>query len=169
MRCANWASLLIVPFSVMACAAQGAERERHVKELETRVRQLSTQCERLEERLLAVEVLERHRANASPSASTGVSGSPPSNIGARPDLPTVKAGPGSPNPAAAGEPERTADASADESNRLTIVGEGNRVEARVGSDIHLPAPTNASSKSNSRAAKRNPTTVAGTPSSGANP
>lgn len=168
MRFAIWATLLFVPCSVMACAADSAERDRQMKEFEARVRQLSTRCERLEERLVAVEAVERHRANTN----ANVSASDASAISARPDLPTVKATPDSPSsssPETSPEPGRTADTNPDDSNRLMIVGEGTRVETRVAGDTHAMTTPNTAAKPNARAAKRSPSTVPDTSPSGAKP
>ena len=128
-------------------------------------RQLSTNYERFEERLAAIEALERHKAGTADSAPSNGGGS------TRPDLPTVKAGPNeqpTPEPSSS-EPARTGEASSDDSNRLMIVGEGSRVETRAAGDVRLPTVASPPSKTNSRAAKRNPSTVPSTSSGGANP
>jgi hypothetical protein len=163
MRFVTWATLLIVPFSVLACASQSAEDARQVKDLAARVRQLSTNYERLEERLGAVEALERYKAGTADSAPS------PSNT--RPDLPTVMAGPNEQpmTESASPEPSRAVETSSDDSHRLMIVGEGSRVETRVDGDVRTPTAASPPSKTNSRAAKRNPSTVTSTSSGGANP
>lgn len=137
-----------------------------MKDLTARVRQLSTNYERLEERLGAVEALERYKAGSAESAPSAPS---PSNV--RPDLPTVMAGPNDQPMTEFTSPEsgRGTETSADDSHRLMIVGEGSRVETRVDGDIRTPTVAPPAGKTNSRAAKRNPSTVTGTSSSGANP
>jgi hypothetical protein len=163
MRFVTWTTLLFVPVSVLACASQSAEQDRQLKDLTMRVRQLSTNYERLEERLSAVEALERYKAGTAESA--------PSPSSTRPDLPTVMAGPNEPpmTESASLEPGRAAETSSDDSHRLMIVGEGSRVETRVDGDVRTPAVAPTSSKTNSRAGKRNPSAVTSTSSSGANP
>ncbi len=165
MRVATWVALLLVPCSVTACATETAQRERQAKELEAHVRQLSTRCERLEERLVAVEAIERRRAETNASTVSGGA----SATSARPDLPTVKANPNNPSAEASPEPERIADANTDDASRIAIVGEGTRVETRSAGDSRPLATPNVTAKPNSRAAKRNPSTVAGTSPSGAQP
>jgi hypothetical protein len=163
MRFVTWATVLLVPFSVLACASQSAEESRQMKDLAARVRQLSTNYERLEERLGAVEALERYK--------TGTADNAPSPSNTRPNLPTVMAGPNEQpmTESAPPEPGRAAESSSDDSHRLMIVGEGSRVETRVDGDVRS-TPTVASPPSkNSRAAKRNANSVSGTSSGGANP
>jgi len=163
MRFVTWATLLFVPFSVLACGSQSAEQDRQVKDLSARVRQLSTNYERLEERLGAVEALERYKAGTADSA--------PSPNGTRPDLPTVMVGPSEQPMTESASPEsnRAVETSSDDSHRLMIVGEGSRVETRVEGDVRAPTVAAPSSKTNSRAAKHNPSTVTSTSSGGANP
>gem|GEM_PF-2284960 len=169
MRSASWAMLLIVPCSLTACAAQNAEHERHVKELEARVRQLTTRCERLEERLLAVETFEREGPRSSAVANATSSGNAMVGIGSRPDLPTVKASPHGSQGEGPNEPDVSTDANAGDSNRLVIVGEGTRVETRVAGDTSVPPTMTTPGKANSRAAKRAPNTATGTSPVGATP
>lgn len=165
MRFVTRATLLLVPFSVLACASQSAEQDRQMKDLSARVRQLSTNYERLEERLVAVEALERHKAGTAETASS------PAPVSTRPDLPTVKAGPNEQTMSESSSPEpgHVGETSADDPNRLMIVGEGSRVETRAAGDARTPTAASPPSKTNSRAAKRNPSTVTSTSSGGANP
>ncbi len=165
MRFVTWATVLLVPFSVLACASQSAEESRQMKDLAARVRQLSTNYERLEERLGAVEALERYKAGTADNAPS------PSITSTRPDLPTVMAGPNEQpmNESTSPEPSRTVEPSSDDSHRLMIVGEGSRVETRVDGDVRTPTVASPPSKTNSRAAKRNPSSVTSTSSGGANP
>jgi hypothetical protein len=163
MRFAIWALVLLMPCLALGCAGQSAAHERQAKELEVRVRQLSTRCDRLEERLVAIEAVERYRTGSATTA--------PNTSGERPDLPTVKAGPTDASPQGAPHDGVHADTASDDSHRLTIVGEGTRVEARESGEQRAAAPATTSNKPTTRAAKRSPSSVpsAGTSSSGATP
>jgi hypothetical protein len=156
--------VILTPCLTLACAGQNAEHERQTKELEYRVRQLSTKFDRLEERLLAVEAVERYRTKPATSS--------PSAASERPDLPTVKAGPTDVAPDNPPQADRSnADVPSDDSHRLMIVGEGTRIETRDSGDARALPAGGTSTKATTRAAKRSPSSVptTGTSSSGANP
>lgn len=108
---------------------------------------LSASCDRLEERLAAVEAALR--------ASNGRAQVPERPGGSRPDLPTVKVVPEGPKSQTPSLSDRTPDNADDENRRLLIVGEGARVEARTANENPTAAGARRPSSVNSRASKGN--------------
>ena len=159
MRFALWALLVFTPLSALACAAQNSETDRQVRELDARVKQLAIKSDRMEDRLQALEVVQRSRigsANAVPNANS-----------VRPDLPTVRLDPNRAGAESRPEVERTSEAGSEESRRLTIVGEGSRVETREAGDANSSRATSPATKSNSRAPKHIQGNVPATSNGGA--
>lgn len=159
MRLAIWAPALIAPLLAAACAAQNSQTDRQVQELERRVKQLSAKSDRMEDRLAALELAYRA---ATDNTERAASATP-----IRPELPTVKVNPNESTPEVGHELDRARDPTADDAKRLTIVGEGSRIETRVGGDSTGPSPANSANKGNSHAPKRSPGNAPATSNSGA--
>jgi hypothetical protein len=123
------------------------------------VKQLSIKSDRMEDRLQAVEVVQRSRTN---SASR-----PPDTSTTRPDLPTVRLDPNQAGAEFRPETDRASEAASDDSRRLTIVGEGSRVEARDAGDASSGRAASPATKTNSRAPKRIQGNVPATSNGGA--
>ncbi len=110
------------------------------------MKQISIKSDRVEDRLQALESIQRSR---------GYSGSrAPEPNTTRPDLPTVKLDPNEPTTESTPEAERTSEAGLEEAHRPMIVGEGSRVETRVAGDASPSHAASAAAKTNARAPKR---------------
>lgn len=136
-------------FALMAfgCANESSSTVRQLHEQEERIKRLTATCDRLEERVLALEgaakgVTSRARNDAEQRPI-------------RPDLPTVKVAPDTTETGSASSNEGTPDAIADDNRRVVIVGEGSRVEARPAGESSSSVGVKPIDKANSRASKAN--------------
>ena len=147
MRPAN--SLLLIALLILApgCASQTQATEHQVRDLEARIKRLSSSSERMEERILALEAVTQSDSRGRRD--------PPDGNAARPELPVVRVDPNGQKSETAPEPERSSEGAAEDSRRLVIVGEGSRVEARTASETSPPPGVRLSSPVNSRASKGN--------------
>jgi len=140
-------SCLALTVLALGCASQSSNTERQLREQEQRLKRLTATCDRLEERMLALEAVTK---GASESARLEANTSP-----ARPSLPTVKV---APEGIESGPPSLSAgasDAVAEDDQRVVIVGEGSRVEARTAGESSSSVVAKPAGKANSRASKSN--------------
>ena len=142
MRPARWLPVLVI---LQACASQPSASERQLREHDDRIKQLTANADRLEERMLALEAALR----AGPDSVHQVQEAP----SARPDLPAVKMQPNGQRAETPADAPVASDEAVEDSRRLTIVGEGSRVEARAANETNGPA--RRSTPANSRPAKVN--------------
>ena len=149
MRPARWLPVLLI---LQACASQTSASERQLRQHEERIKQLTANADRLEERMLALEAALR----AGPDSVHSVQ----ETQSARPDLPVVKVLPN-------GQKAETSVDAIEDPRRLTIVGEGSRVEARAANET--AAPARRSTPANSRSAKGNQTSSSPASTGGVSP
>ena len=142
MRPARWIPVIVI---LQACASQTSASERQVRQHEERIKQLTANADRLEERMLALEAALR----AGPDSVHPVEES----MSARPDLPVVKVLPNGQKAETSADAPLASDGAVEDSRRLTIVGEGSRVEARAANET--TAPARRSTPANSRQSKGN--------------
>lgn len=142
-------SIPCLAFTIVAlgCASQSSNTERTLREQEERLKRMTATCDRLEERVLALEAAARKGVgNSQPNASAG----PP-----RPDLPTVKVTPDAPEPEMLPNVDSAIGDSTSDNRRVVIVGEGSRVEARTAGEVSSSVVAKPTNKANSRASKTN--------------
>jgi hypothetical protein len=142
MRLARWLPLIVI---VQACASQSNAADRQLREHEDRIKQLTVNADRQEERILALEAALR----AGPGTVRPVEEAK----AARPDLPVVKVLPNGQQVESSADPPIASEGVGEDPRRLTIVGEGSRVEARAANEP--PSPARRSTPANSRASKGN--------------
>ncbi len=140
-------SCLTLVLMMLGCASETSNTARQLREQQERIKRLTTTCDRLEERVLALEAAAKGigkgaRVNAQSEAS-------------RPDLPTIKVAPDSSETGPAPSSEAAPDATADDDRRVVIVGEGSRVEARTAGESSSSVGARPTGKANSRASKAN--------------
>ena len=156
MRPARWLPVLLI---LQACASQTSASERQLRQHEERIKQLTANADRLEERMLALEAALR----AGPDSVHSVQ----ETQSARPDLPVVKVLPNGQKAETSADAPVAADAAIEDPRRLTIVGEGSRVEARAANET--AAPVRRSTPANSRSAKGNQTSSSPASTGGVSP
>ena len=152
------AASLSVMVMALGCANQSTAIDRQVHEQEQRIKRLSANCDRLEERVLALEAVLRTQATHAKS---------PADAASRPDLPTVKVVPDGPKAEATPTTDATADSAGEDGRRLLIVGEGARVEARAANENGVSSAARQSPAVNSRASKGNKGTLPAASTTGA--
>lgn len=142
MRFGSWLALLVI---AQGCAGQSGATDRQIREHEERIKRLSANCDRLEERILALEAVIR----------SGISTDhrPPAASAERPDLPVVRVVPNGQKAESSSNAESPNEGVVEDTRRLTIVGEGSRVEARTPNENNAPVRHTVQSKS--RASKGN--------------
>jgi hypothetical protein len=145
MRPASSLPLIALLIFAPGCASQTQATEHQVRDLEARIKRISANSERMEERILALEA-------ATQSGPSGRRDQQDVNA-ARPELPVVRVDPNGQKFDTASDAERPPDGATDDSRRLVIVGEGSRVEARTASETSPAAGVRSSSPVNSRASK----------------
>jgi hypothetical protein len=138
---------LLVTAIGLGCANQSNATDRQLKEQDARLMRLSASCDRLEERLAAVEAAFR--------ASNGRIQVPERPGASRPDLPTVKVVPEGTKAQMPPLSDRAPDNADEDNRRLLIVGEGARVEARTANETPSAAGARRTPSVNSRASKGN--------------
>lgn len=156
MRLAASLSLIVM---ALGCASQSGATDRQVSEQEQRMKRLTANCDRLEERVSALEAVLRAQNTRSKT--------PAETTGSRPDLPTVTVVPDGPKAETTPATDEAPDNAEQDSRRLLIVGEGARVEARTANENAATTGTRPSSAVNSRASKRNQGTFQAASTSGA--
>ena len=159
MRPASWVWLFVVATLGSACGDQANAKDRQMRELESRVRQLQASSDRMESRVLALEALMRTPRPVSTQSDQ--------RAPMRPELPVVRVNPGQPATESHILREGTSEDPSDDAARLSIVGQGSRVETRSvtgGSQAALARPAKPS---NSRAPKTNQSTLSTASSGGA--
>jgi len=131
----------------LGCASQSNNTDRQLRDHQAVITRLTATCDRLQERVIALEAAANGKASGSHSESPM---NPP-----RPDLPTVKVTPERPDAEPIWNNADGVDATTDDSRRVEIVGEGSRVEARAAGDNNSTAAPRPSTKGNPRASKPN--------------
>jgi hypothetical protein len=142
MRPARWLPLFVI---LQACASQTSASERQLRQHEERIKQLMASADKLEERMLALEAALR----AGPDSIHPVEESKST----RPELPVVKVLPNGQKAETSEVAPLGSDGALEDSRRLTIVGEGSRVEARAANEA--TAPARRSTPANPRQSKGN--------------
>ena len=127
------------------CASQSGATDRRLHEQAELIKRLSANCDRLEERIIALEAAIR-------SGSGGVH-RPQDTNAERPELPVVKVVPNGQKADTFSDTDMSTEGAVEDSQRLTIVGEGSRVEARTAAESTAAARQSAPAKS--RASKGN--------------
>jgi hypothetical protein len=140
MRLARWLPLIVI---IQACASQTNASDHQLRQHEERIKQLTANADRQEERILALEAALRE----SPGSVHPVQEA----NAARPDLPVVKVHPNGQQVESSADVPIASEGAGDDTRRLTIVGEGSRVEARAAGET--PAPVRRSTPTNSRTSK----------------
>lgn len=154
MRFFGWIGALAFATASLGCGARNSDTERQLKELESRLTELSQQSLALENRLRRLEIQDRGSSPARPQNT-------PSNNDVRPELPIVKATPNGAaeeaiEPAPQSPPSDPRDM--DDAKRIMIVGEGSRVETKVPGEAE-PAATSGGAKKRTRSVNRPTATV----------
>jgi hypothetical protein len=144
MHSISWLALMVF---ALGCASQSSDADRQLREQEARIKRLTATCDRLVERVSALETVGKTGPVGS-RLDTHVSSQ-------RPDLPMVKVTPDRPEAEPTSNVEAPPDATPDDGRRVEIVGEGSRVEARTAGESTSAAPARPASKANSRASKAN--------------
>lgn len=140
-------SCLALAILALGCASQSSNTERQLREQEERLKRLTATCDRLEERVLA---LESSRKTSGPYPRVNASAD-----GSRPELPTVKLTPETPTAERDANSDASFGTSEDDTRRVVIVGEGARVEARSEGESSSLVGAKPTGKANSRASKTN--------------
>jgi hypothetical protein len=141
MRLVRWLPLIVI---VQACASQPDATDRQLRQHEERIKQLTAHADSQEERILALEAALRAVPDSVHPAEQAKD--------ARPDLPVVKVAPNGQQMESSPDAPTASEDVGDDTRRLTIVGEGSRVEARAANE---PPPARRSSPANSRTSKGN--------------
>ena len=144
MRSISCLALAILAFG---CASQSSNTERQLREQEERLKRITATCDRLEERVLALEATHKSagsRLRVDPAADSS-----------RPELPTVKLTPDTPDADRGPNQDNAPGVIDDDSKRVVIVGEGARVEARAAGESSSSVGAKPTGKVNSRASKTN--------------
>jgi len=139
MHSTSWLAPLVL---VLGCASQSSNANRQLHEQEERLRRLTANYDRLEERVIALEATTKVK-------SIGKSAEP------RPELPTVRVTPDHLEAEPLPMGEGSADIPGDDNHRVVIVGEGSRVEARAAGEVTTTPVARPSGKGNPRASKAN--------------
>ena len=152
-------TFLSLAATTIGCASQSNATDRQVREQDGRIKRLSANCDRLEERVVALEAALRENA--------GLTAKTPGANAAMPDLPTIKVVPDGQKAEAATATERYPEDATEDTRRLVIVGEGSRVETRTALENNAPLGSRQSPQVNSRAPKRNQGTFPAASTNGA--